>query len=66
MHFLILLVDPKLDASLTLDGKKVTVPQGKPVHQSKFASSSFSQSEYLVYKESQNRIRYLLQMEFSY
>ncbi|XP_067685164.1 protein mono-ADP-ribosyltransferase PARP3-like [Haliotis asinina] len=58
--------DPKLDTSLTIDGNKVTVPQGKPVHQSKFAGSSFSQSEYLVYKESQNRIRYLLLMEFSY
>lgn len=58
--------DPKLDTTLTIDGATVTVPQGKPVHQSKFAGSSFSQSEYLIYKESQNRIRYLLLMEFSY
>ncbi|XP_046358125.2 protein mono-ADP-ribosyltransferase PARP3-like [Haliotis rufescens] len=58
--------DPKLDTTLTIDGATVTVPQGKPTHQSKFAGSSFSQSEYLIYKESQNRIRYLLLMEFSY
>ncbi|XP_071784252.1 protein mono-ADP-ribosyltransferase PARP3-like [Asterias amurensis] len=56
--------DPKVDAHLMLDGKKVFVPQGKPVGQPKYNSSSFSQSEYLVYKESQNRIRYLLEFKF--
>ena len=54
--------DPTQDTTLTFDGKEVVVPQGKPLPQSKFSSSNFSQSEYLVYKESQNRIRYLLKM----
>ncbi|XP_069115316.1 protein mono-ADP-ribosyltransferase PARP3-like [Argopecten irradians] len=56
--------DPKKDTSLTLDGKKVVVPQGAPISQSKWSGSNFSQSEYLVYKESQNRLRYLLMVEF--
>jgi poly [ADP-ribose] polymerase len=58
-------LDPKEDTSLELDGKKVVVPQGKAIRTT-YTSSSFSQSEYLVYKESQNRIRYLLKMKFSY
>ena len=56
--------DPKDDTSITLGGKVVQVPQGKPVSMSKYSSSSFYQSEYLVYKESQARIRYLLKLKF--
>ncbi len=56
-------VDPKQDTSLTLDGKTVIVPQGKP-KPTQHSSSRFSQSEYLVYKESQTRIRYMLQLKF--
>lgn len=55
--------DPAQDTSLTLDGKEVAVPQGRPIKQGKFSGSHFSQSEYLIYKESQNRIRYLLKMK---
>ncbi|ESO95798.1 hypothetical protein LOTGIDRAFT_214893 [Lottia gigantea] len=56
--------DCKKDKTITINGKKVVIPQGKPT---KFATgSSFSQSEYLVYKESQNRLRYMLQLEFGY
>ena len=54
--------DPSKDTSLTIDGKQVTVPQGKPIATG--AQSSFGQSEYLVYKESQQRIRYMLRCEF--
>ena len=54
--------DPAKDASLTIDGRKVLVPQGKPVPTG--VQSSFHQSEYLVYKESQCRIRYMLRCEF--
>lgn len=55
--------DPSKDTSLTLDGKKVTVPQGKPVTQNQYSGkSSFSQSEYLVYQENQVRMRYLCEM----
>ncbi|KAJ8301262.1 hypothetical protein KUTeg_020249 [Tegillarca granosa] len=57
--------DPKKDTSIQIEGKKVTVPQGKPVSQSAYnRKSSFDQSEYLIYKESQNRIRYLLLIDF--
>ncbi|CAH1797246.1 unnamed protein product [Owenia fusiformis] len=57
--------DPKKDTSLTIDGKNIIVPQGKPIKQSKYDSkSSFSQSEYLIYKESQCRIRYMLALTF--
>ncbi|XP_038054428.1 protein mono-ADP-ribosyltransferase PARP3-like [Patiria miniata] len=56
--------DPKHETHLVMDGKKVTVPQGKPVNQSKYNNSYFSQSEYLVYSESQNRIRYMLEFNF--
>ncbi|KAL3852915.1 hypothetical protein ACJMK2_016521 [Sinanodonta woodiana] len=56
--------DPTLDTILTLEGKKVVVPQGKPINQPAYKNSSFDQSEYLIYKESQNRIRYLFMMEF--
>ena len=55
--------DPSKDTSMKIDGKTVTVPQGKPIRTT-FSYSSFSQSEYLIYKESQNRIRYLLKMNF--
>lgn len=51
--------DPKADTTITLDGKTVVVPQGKPIN-TKFTDSYFDQSEYLVYKESQARIRYLI------
>ncbi|XP_022104043.1 poly [ADP-ribose] polymerase 3-like [Acanthaster planci] len=56
--------DPKKETHLMLDGKKVVVPQGKPVQQTKYSNSYFSQSEYLVYSESQNRIRYMLEFKF--
>jgi len=45
--------DPKADTVLMLDGKKVIVPQGSPIHFSEYSSSRFGQSEYLVYSESQ-------------
>lgn len=61
--------DPKLDITVKIDGQSVVVPQGKPVVNPLLAGhggrSSFSQSEYLVYKESQCRIRYVLKMDFS-
>jgi len=57
--------DPKCDTTITIDGKTVVVPQGKPI-KTKFTTSSFSQSEYLVYREDQCRIRYMLKMKFDY
>ena len=57
--------DPKDDIEIdsVIKGKKVVVPQGKVIS-TKYSSSSFSQSEYLVYKESQNTMRYLLKLTF--
>jgi len=56
--------DPSKDTTITLQGNAVTVPQGKPIKQAKWNSSSFSQSEYLIYREDQNHIRYLLKLQF--
>ncbi|XP_066554199.1 protein mono-ADP-ribosyltransferase PARP3 [Amia ocellicauda] len=56
--------DPSKDTFIMLDGKKVIVPQGKAIPQSQYQDSSFGESEYLIYKESQCRIRYLLEMSF--
>jgi len=56
--------DPSQDTTIELDGKTVTVPQGVPVPQAKWNKSTFSQSEFLIYKESQNQLRYLLKLQF--
>lgn len=56
--------DAKFDTKIVLDGKEVVVPQGKAIPNPGVTQTSFSQSEYLVYKESQVRIRYLLKMKF--
>ncbi|OCT85690.1 poly(ADP-ribose) polymerase family member 3 L homeolog isoform X1 [Xenopus laevis] len=56
--------DPAKDRVLALDGRKITVPQGPPIKMEKYNCTSFSQSEYLVYKESQARLRYLLLLQF--
>ena len=61
--------DPTKDIKMKFDGMDVVVPQGKPIpnpllKKNHGGTSSFSQSEYLLYKESQCRIRYVLKMEF--
>lgn len=53
--------DSTHDVERKFDGKKVVIPQGKPV-KSKYKRSNFSQSEYLVYQENQVRIRYVLRV----
>jgi len=55
--------DPSKDTKMTFDGNEVVVPQGKPI-KTKWTDSAFQESEYLVYKESQARIRYMLKMKF--
>lgn len=52
--------DDQKDVKLKLDGKDVAVPQAKPQPQHDASNSSFHQSEYLVYKESQQRLRYIM------
>jgi poly [ADP-ribose] polymerase len=54
--------DPKDDIELEFEGKKVVVPQGKPIAQPQYKKSSFTQSEFLVYNESQVRLRYVLRV----
>ncbi|MFC1609988.1 WGR domain-containing protein [Myxococcota bacterium] len=54
--------DPNKEIVINFEGYDVRVPQGKPIRQADFKKSSFSQSEYLVYQESQVRIRYLLKL----
>ncbi|NXK36307.1 PARP3 polymerase, partial [Piprites chloris] len=56
--------DPAQDEEVLLDGKKVLVCQGKPIPMPAYKDSFFSQSEYLIYQESQCRIRYLVQLHF--
>jgi len=56
--------NPKDDIEREFDGNKVKIPQGKPITMDEYNNSSFQQSEYLVYKESQARIRYLLKIQF--
>jgi poly [ADP-ribose] polymerase len=55
--------DPAHDLEWEFEGKKVIIPQGKPIKQSKYHGSSFTQSEYLLYKESQVRLRYVLRVQ---
>ena len=59
--------DPSKDETVQMDGKDVVFPQGKvgpnPLMAGK-GHSAYSQSEYLVYQESQCRIRYVLKMKF--
>ncbi|XP_036122659.1 protein mono-ADP-ribosyltransferase PARP3 [Molossus molossus] len=54
--------DPTQDTELELDGQRVAVPQGRPAPCPEFRHSSFSQSEYLIYQESQCCLRYLLEV----
>ncbi|HSD91009.1 MAG TPA: WGR domain-containing protein [Kofleriaceae bacterium] len=55
--------DPAKDITFKYEGKDVVVPQGKPIAMKQYAKSSFDQSEYLVYQESQVRLRYALQVK---
>jgi len=49
---------------ITIDGEwgKIIVPQGKPIDTG--IKSTFYNSEYLVYQESQVRMKYLLMFEW--
>ena len=56
--------DPMQDIKIKGEWQDIVVPQGKPIEQPKWKSSTFSQSEYLVYDEGRARIKYILQMKF--
>ena len=55
---------PKV-SELEIDGKGVMVPQGKPQPVGGAAHSSFEHNEFLIYAESQHRIRYVLAFDSS-
>ncbi|KAH9487840.1 Poly [ADP-ribose] polymerase 3 [Bulinus truncatus] len=52
--------DAKEDTIIKFEDHNVIVPQGKPKNIPSYSDSSFWQSEYLVYREDQARMRYLL------
>eukprot|EP00755_Sulcionema_specki_P012476 Sspe_Gene.51506::Locus_28593_Transcript_1_1_Confidence_1.000_Length_1382::g.51506::m.51506/K10798/PARP; poly [ADP-ribose] polymerase len=54
--------DEKGDIVVTMDGKKVVVPQQGAIPTG--VTSTFMNSEYLVYSESQVRLRYMMRMKF--
>lgn len=56
--------DSQRNTHLKIDARDVCVPQGSPVPQDDSAGSSFHQSEYLVYKEHQQRLRYVLSFKW--
>jgi len=55
--------DPAADESLQLGGHAVAVPQGVPVP-TLASASAFEHNEFLLYDESQHRIRYVLLFEW--
>jgi len=51
---------PCSEKGMNIDGKNVAIPQGKPKPVTGAESSSFSHNEFLIYQESQHRIRFIL------
>jgi len=56
--------NPADDETIKIEGYDVIVPAGKPQNRSQYSNSFFSHTEFLVYKESQVRLRYLLKLKF--
>ena len=54
----------KDDTVMSIDGRRVAVPQGKPIDMQQYKNSSFFNSEYLLYKESQQHLRYVMTLKF--
>ena len=53
----------KLEAMM-IDGRQVLLPSGKPRKTKSCAFSCFSQDEYLVYREEQVRLRYVVSVKY--
>lgn len=56
--------DPSKDQVIRREFGDITVPVGKAINQPQYANSSFFNSEYLVYSESQVYTRYLLKIHW--
>lgn len=54
---------PTNEVDMEIDGKTVMVPQGQPEQVKAAANSSFEHNEFLLYQESQHRIRYILSFD---
>lgn len=52
------------DMTLSIDGNEVIVPQSKPVPRKSSAMSSFTESEYVLYNDSQHKIRFVMAFEW--
>jgi len=61
-------MEPDPTKDIKIDGQfgEVVVPLGKPLDRKEYSHSSFFNSEYLIYSESQCLTRYLLKLTFSY
>jgi len=57
--------DPKSDVTIEGEWGPITVPQGKAINTS-HTGSRFFNTEYLVYDESQVRMKYLCKIDFTY
>jgi poly [ADP-ribose] polymerase len=57
--------DPTKDIKISGDFGDIIVPQGKALDRPEYSGSSFFQSEYLVYDESQVLMKYLLMLRFT-
>jgi poly [ADP-ribose] polymerase 2/3/4 len=56
--------NPFDDVTIQGDYGSITVPVGKVEERKQYSSSYFSQTEYLVYKESQVRMKYMCLLDF--
>lgn len=57
--------EPGKETSLKIGGTNVAVPQGTVQAQADAKDSYFFQSEYLVYKEAQQRLRYVITFDYA-
>jgi poly [ADP-ribose] polymerase len=57
--------NPKDDIYVDGEFGKIRIAQGKPQDRNEYAKSSFWQSEYLVYDEAQNYMRYLIKFKWN-
>lgn len=55
---------PAKQEPIEIDGSKVLLPTGQPKNVKKYESSSFFQDEYLVYREEQVRLRYVITVDY--
>lgn len=58
--------DTKKDVQIEIDGNQIAVPQSSAIPQTKYSDSRFDKSEFLLYKESQHRIRFMIKFDWGY